>query len=172
MSGGRTVTGDGDVATLEREFLHIDRIKEVGDIGAVFGKGIASLIALDRNCNCDISYRNWSDSTKGDESQVGVVRGRILCFERSAIQGDGENCKSSWCQSLTKPSGGRLHGWETSFSCTAVKKNELYGSWVLLESLKGSVPAKTEVKLGEASPIRPVLTPSPFHAASVTRPIS
>ena len=64
MSGGRTVTGDGDVATLEREFLHIDRIKEVGDIGAVFGKGTASLIALDRNCNCDISYRNWSDSPK------------------------------------------------------------------------------------------------------------
>ena len=171
MSGGRTVTRDGDVATPEGEFLHINGIKAVGGIGAVFAKVSVTLIASDWNCNRDIGYRNWCDSAKGDESEVRIVRGRVLCFERSAIQGDGENCESTQRQILAKISG-HLHGWETSFSCTAVKKNELYGSWVLLESLKGSVPAKTEVKLGEASPIRPVLTPSPFHAASVTRPIS
>ena len=101
MSGGRTVTRDGDIVTLEGELLYIDRIIQVGDIGAVFGGEGASLITLDWNCNRDIGYRNWSDSTKGDESKVRIVRGRVLCFERSAIQGDGENCESSLTMSNT-----------------------------------------------------------------------
>lgn len=65
-----------------------------------------------------------------------------------------------------------LQGFDTTFSETAVMKNGLYGDLLLDPSLFGLAPSNTAVSPENARPSMPEFTPSPFHAAFVTRAIS